>query len=308
MNEETTRWQEAADRARERGGLLLLSDCRELGIPARTAYDAVARRGWQRLYPGVFAMPGVAVTPPMRALAAAWSLPAPAVGAGWTAAAAHGLVHRMPSVPELLTDPRTARRRRQGCTLRGASYFDEVATVEVDGLPCLAPEWTLVDMAGSTERAFLRGLLIDARQRGLCELDDVDAARRKRPNAPGHGQLAQLLWDLDPERCDSVLEDWARREIAATDLPAPAPEPVPVRLPHRTLHLDVGWPELHAGVECDGLGSHSSRAHLETDQRRHNAFVMGGWRVLRVSWWRLEKDLRGFIRDLRQLLEAAMGV
>lgn len=305
MSHSQTRWQVAAERARSHDGLLLLSDCHAVGIPTRTAYDAVARRGWQLVYPGVFAMPGTTLTPWLRARAAIASLPQPAAAAGWTAVAAYGLTRRTPSTPEILTDPRTARHQRDGCTVRGSGDFAAMEAATIDGLSCLSPPWALVDIARHTDRAFLRGLLIDARQQGLCELEEVEATLTTRARPPGKAVLEQLLWELHPERCDSVLEAWTRRVVAASDLTAPAPQPVPVPLGDRTLHLDLGWPEVKVGVECDGLGSHSSRAHLETDQRRHNALVIGGWRVLRVSWWRLERDPEGFLRDLRQLLASA---
>lgn len=55
-------------------------------------------------------------------------------------------------------------------------------------------------------------------------------------------------------------------------------------------------------AECsNGFGYHSSQAHLDTDQRRHNGLLLGRWRVLRLGWWRFETDWAGFCAELSAL-------
>jgi very-short-patch-repair endonuclease len=54
--------------------------------------------------------------------------------------------------------------------------------------------------------------------------------------------------------------------------------------------VDFVWPEQKLIVETDGWGAHGTRAAFERDRRRDADLLAAGWRVLRISYERLEQE------------------
>jgi hypothetical protein len=276
-------------------------------IPRSTLYLQVRDRAWTKLHPGVVALPGAPDIAERRIAAAVLATggPEPAAWADrWTALWLWGLLRRAPSTVHLVVPRAGARPRRRRVDVRRSAALPPEHLTEVRGLPVTTAARTLADMAPRTKPAFLRGLVVDARQRGLTDLEDVARVLDTLRNATGAGLLRRLLWELDEVRCDSILEALVRDLLRRAGLPQPHPEPYAVSTGSRTLHLDIAWPALRCGIEVDGMGYHSARDHLDRDQRRHNALVLAGWRVLRVGWYRVEADAAAFIREVRALLAA----
>ncbi len=54
--------------------------------------------------------------------------------------------------------------------------------------------------------------------------------------------------------------------------------------------LDFAWPELKVAVETDGWATHGPREGFEADRARDAALMARGWRVLRVTYRRLQRQ------------------
>lgn len=82
----------------------------------------------------------------------------------------------------------------------------------------------------------------------------------------------------DPVRALTTILAWS-------GLPAPVAEHR--FAPPRRWRFDLAWPERRLAVEVDGGtwigGRHVTGAGYERDAEKHNAAVLAGWRVLRVT-------------------------
>lgn len=133
------------------------------------------------------------------------------------------------------------------------------------------------------------------------------AARLERLGpVTGAGKLRRLLWELEEERCDSVLEQRVRELLRRHRVtPPPYPHPYPVLARGRMVEIDIAWPQLLVGVEVAGFGSHSARPQLSRDHRRGNRLTLSRWRILRVGWDRYDRDPQGIVEETRELLAQA---
>lgn len=227
----------------------------------------------------------------------------PAFVGGWSAAWLVGLVRSAPSAVELVVPHERRTRNLPGVVVRRSRTLTQADAVAVEGLPSTSAVRTVCDLAAITDEEGLRTLLIDGRQRRLFDLAAVLERASTMGTAKGLSQLRRLVWELDAERCDSVLEYRLRSRLhAVPGLPAPSPAPVPVDVGGRVLHIDIGWPAFAVGIEADGFGSHSERDSLEVDARRHNALERAGWRILRAGWRSTGPAFDDLLRDLVALL------
>lgn len=59
--------------------------------------------------------------------------------------------------------------------------------------------------------------------------------------------------------------------------------------PVRRWRLDIAWPDLKLGVECEGVGAagkpgrHQLTQHLHDNCEKHSALAAMGWRLIRVT-------------------------
>lgn len=54
--------------------------------------------------------------------------------------------------------------------------------------------------------------------------------------------------------------------------------------------VDFLWREAHLIVETDSWSAHGTRSAFERDRRRDAELTAAGWRVLRISYARLERE------------------
>lgn len=299
------RWQQLADLAEHQAGVVSLGQMVELGFGKSTITRLASERGWGRPHPGVYVLPGLPRTFVQRVIAAQHALPVPAVATG--AAAAH-LYNLRPEPPviDLLVGERDRLTAPHGTQLtRTRTLLDAEVTLN-RGIRMATGLRMLIDFAARAQRPDLRALLIDTRQRRLVDLARLDDRLAEIGPVRGRGVLKRLVWELNMERCDSVLELKVRRLLSRAGIPRPASTPWPVAVETGTLELDIAWPRQMIGIEVDGFAYHSSRDHLDRDHRRLNALTLAGWTVLRVSWDRVEHDPASFITEVRRLLSSKL--
>ena len=120
----------------------------------------------------------------------------------------------------------------------------------------------------------------------------------------GRRRLLQACEDLQGSGADSafvrLVEEWLADVGIAFDVP-----PRVVQTPSRSLHPDITLTGLPVAIEADGFGAHATRRTLERDQRKHNAYLLAGWIVLRIGWQRFREDRAGFLRELRAAMAQA---
>ena len=291
-----------AELARKQHGVVARRQLLALGVPARSITEKAKAEAWTALQAGVYLLPGGIPGFEQRTMAAVLRAGPSAVASHLTAAYLLGIVQGTPPVIDVLLPAQVRARGLDGVHVSRSRTLERRDASEVHGIPCTTAPRTVIDLAAVLEPPALRAVVIDAVQRRATTIRRVLVRLADLGPVRGSGELRRILWELDAERCDSVLEYRARRLIARAALPPPAPGPVAVRAGGRTLHVDIGWPQSHVGLEVDGRAWHSDRRAFDRDQRRHNALVLAGWRILRVGWDRIEGEPDGLIAELRGLL------
>lgn len=300
-------WSGLFDEAARWQGCVTPAMARRHGVSPATLSSRARRERWRAPFPGVWIGPGAPDTRHQRVTAAVLHCHADALAAGWTAAWLWDAVRVPPNPTEVLVAH--GRRRRTHPRIRTIRTRTLVAAdrTAVAGVPATTLPRTVNDLSGRVTRPFLRGMLIDGRQRREGMLADAVAGAHRRAPAAGSRTVLDLCWELDEVRCESVFEHRVRHALRQASFPPPSDEPMTVATPTGRVQVDIPWPQLSIGIETDGFGFHSSRAHLDSDQRRHNALVLGRWRVLRLGWWRLETDWAGFLAELSALFGQALA-
>jgi very-short-patch-repair endonuclease len=69
--------------------------------------------------------------------------------------------------------------------------------------------------------------------------------------------------------------------------------------------VDAHWPAERLIVELDGFAFHKHRAAFERDRTRDAAMQAEGYRVVRITYRRLEREPAEVAKQLRRLLHAA---
>jgi very-short-patch-repair endonuclease len=67
--------------------------------------------------------------------------------------------------------------------------------------------------------------------------------------------------------------------------------------------VDAFWPRERLIVEMDGFAFHGHRAAFERDRVRDAALQVAGYRVLHLTWLRLEKEPTQIAGEIRSLLK-----
>lgn len=297
-----------ADLARRQHGLVERGQAAALGVDPRALARRVDREGWERLHAGVFALPGSLDTGERRVLAAVLAVQDHAWATRWTAAYLWGLSDRL-RVPVTLTVPHQHRAAalRGVQTVRSRTLAPEDVTRR-HGVPVVGVARMLADLGPVLPLSELRGLAIDARQRGLVDSAQLWAIWERLRKAPRQRNLRALalLLQGDVERVDSEFERRVRALLRRAGLPYPHPEPFPVRDGGvRVARIDIAWPRWKVGVECDGFRYHSHRRQLDRDSARQNTLIALGWRLARVTWDQIERAPDTITDVVHRLLRTA---
>jgi hypothetical protein len=238
-----------------------------------------------RLGPSVYGLRGVPATFRNRAMAAVLSCRSPALVSHRSAAHLLGFERVFEPRTVEITVPRHRRPRgRAGIRVHESLAFDLAAPTSVDGIPVTGVARTILDCAPA-ERTPIR-LLDDALRRKIvtwdelwsCYLTHNVVGREVGPfrqillerdgNAPPGGEFARLMAEM----------------LVAGGLPMPEFEYRVVADGH-VYYLDLAWPRLMVGVECNDAGSHDTAKAFLRDPMKRNRCERIGWRYLEFTWW-----------------------
>jgi hypothetical protein len=237
-----------------------LEDARRRGVGAWR----MRTHAWQRVGPGIFVPAGVALTAELRIAIAARRLPVGAAFSGFSAAWLHRLGVPL-SDPIEITVPSPGKASRRSGMRVHRQALGQHEVVQVRGHPATSVLRTLQDLSA---RISLTELVV---------LADVALHERLIAIATLPGALQQ---HVEPKAA-SPMETRMRMEIVLAGLPRPLAQ-VPIYDQNGVFAgtPDLYYPEQRLGIEYDG-GSH--RTSLAEDNRRQNALLQAGVRLLRFT-------------------------
>ncbi|MCL2788981.1 MAG: endonuclease domain-containing protein [Micrococcales bacterium] len=106
---------------------------------------------------------------------------------------------------------------------------------------------------------------------------------------------------------DSMGESWIRLKIIEAGLPCPDVNIVVKRDDNGSYYVvDLGYPELKIGIECDGP-RHDDPDRVARDTERENHLRAMGWKLIRVNHSHY-RDLANFIAALRETRAEAIAL
>jgi hypothetical protein len=152
-----------------------------------------------------------------------------------------------------------------------------------DGIPVTSVARTLTDLAKLVTRRQLERAVERAELLGRFDLAAVDRLIARNPDDPAC-------------RC-SELERRFLELCRRAKLPPPA-----INSFIAGFEVDAAWPSRRMVVELDGHEFHRTRAAFERDRARDAALQVAGYRVLRITYRRLQRQPEAVIVQLRALL------
>lgn len=132
----------------------------------------------------------------------------------------------------------------------------------------------------------------------LAAIQDVCERSRGR-----HGlrALCTVLAEVEePLSVRSELERRFARLCEEANLPSPA-----LNVTVAGFEVDAHWPRRRLIVELDGFAHHRTRAAFERDRLRDADLQLAGYRVLRITARRLDREPAATVAALRTLLRAS---
>lgn len=192
---------------------------------------------------------------------------------------------------------RQGLRRRKGIWIHRCKLFPEDLTTR-DGFPVTTVARTLFDFAEVAPREEVKKAAEEAERLNLLrlrELEEVcERGRGRRALRPVRCLIGELR---PPDEGRSPLEVRFSAFVREHELPAPF-QNVDV-LGHE---VDALWPAAKLIVELDSWEYHGHRAAFERDRARDPKLLIAGYRTLRVTHRRLDREAAQLAAEIRQLL------
>lgn len=192
---------------------------------------------------------------------------------------------------------RQGLRRRKGIWIHRCKLTAEDTTSR-DGFPVTTLARTLFDLAETAPYEHLKGATEEAERLKLLRLPELESCCER-----GHGRRAlrpvrRLIEELrPPDEGRSPLEIRFPEFVRAHRLPEPA-QNVDV-LGHE---IDALWPAAKLIAELDSWEHHGHRAAFERDRARDSKLMIAGYRTIRVTHRRLDREAEQLAAEIRQLL------
>jgi very-short-patch-repair endonuclease len=234
-------------------------------------------------------------------------------GMWWAAVLAYGpgtvLSHRTAAVlwgiqrersgPVELTAPggRQGVERRRGIWVHRCKLAPEDVTTR-DGFPLTTVARTLFDLAEVAPYENLKGATEEADRLKLLRLRELEKVCERGRGRRALRPVRRLLVELQaPDEGRSPLEIRFAAFVRVHKLPAPF-QNADV-LGHE---VDALWPAAKLVVELDSWEYHGHRAAFEHDRARDPKLLIAGYRTVRVTHRRLDREPEKLAAAIRQLL------
>jgi hypothetical protein len=200
-----------------------------------------------------------------------------------------------------VTAARSARPRPGIDVHRVRRLHPDDVTVH-DGLPVTTVARTLLDLAEVVRPREIERAFDEAERLRLLDLVALEAVCGRAHGRHGLKVLRPLLDDRRPSLVDtrSPLERRFLPFCHEHGVPLPA-----VNVAIGEFTVDALWSKQRLIVELDSYEFHGkTRAAFERDRARDAALLLAGYRVVRVTWRRLERKPEQVAGELRALLHA----
>ena len=276
-------------------GVVARRQLRGIGLSHRAIERRVEAGRFHRLHYGVYAV-GHRILPIRgRWLAAVLAFEAGALLSHRSAAALWGLMR--PNRGPIEITFRRARPRPGILIHEGCLRPDDRAVV--DRIPVTSIARTLFDLAEVVDEERLGRAFEEADRLRLLRMPEIEAVCARCPGRRALRPIRRLVSEARaPETTRSPLEDQVLALCREFDLPPPVTN-VDV-LGHE---VDAFWSRERVVVEADSVAYHSHRAAFERDRARDAAMQAEGYRVIRVTHRRLEREPAKVTGEIRHLLD-----
>jgi very-short-patch-repair endonuclease len=288
------------DLARRQRGLVTSKQIAALGVGQRTLERWVGSGRLWRVHRGVYVAGPQPLTRRGRWLAAVLARGPGAVLSHASAAALWSLTGDRREVDV------TAPHGRRGLNDSGIRLHlsklarDEWRTRE--GIPVTSVARTLFDLAEAVEPPQLESAWDEAGRLRLLRVKQIAAVCDRHPTRPACTRVKPLLVARqvhDDERRRSPLEDRFAAFVRAHYLPPPQ-----TNVLVECDEVDALWPAARLIVELDSWEFHAHRAAFEEDRDRDADHLLLGYRTIRVTHRRLDREPDRLAVQIRTLLDA----
>jgi predicted transcriptional regulator of viral defense system len=291
-----------ADLARRQHGVVSIRQLQQLLGFSRAGVKRLVENGrLHRVYPGVYAVGHLDLSPHGECLAAVLAVGPGALlsyySAGWLWGIWRGSpkpIHVSAFVPRHHPPPRGTVRHRARNLVDDDRAF-------VDGIPVTSVARTLLDLAWKLRGDQLRRALERAEDLGLLDLDELRAVVERSRGHHGAKRLRLALATYEPRRF--TRSEFERRfvdHLVRSGLPRPT-----TGWNEAGYELDVYWPDLGFGIELDTFETHGTRDAFERDHDRDLALTMAGVETIRISERQFLHDPDTIAARVRTLLARA---
>jgi hypothetical protein len=168
-----------------------------------------------------------------------------------------------------------------------------------DGIPVTAVARTLLDLAEVVPFRRLAAAFEQAERLGILDLHLLQSLYGRSRGRAGLKLLGRLLSETrEPPDVRSVLE----RRFVDLCREFGLPEPM-LNATLEGFTVDAAWPRHGLVVELDGFAYHRTRAAFERDRVRDEVLQRAGYRVVRITYRRLDREPVAVADAIRSLLQ-----
>lgn len=292
--------------AERQHGVVARGQLRELGLTDRAIAVRIRQGHLHPLFHATYAVGHGAVTRPGQLLAATLACEKGTALSHGSAAELLGLWNKQLAVIHVIP-PHWSGRKITGIRWHRVRLPLPGEIEMRDGIPCTTVSRTIVDMAGESGWARLRGLVEQAAIMRQLDVDEVDLvlSRGRRRGAPRlRAILAPWRNTAEPRpRLRSRLEARLLPLLIEEGLPSPQAN-VKLRLEGQRMEIDLLWAKQKLAIETDGEETHGTSAAFQRDRRRDQILVAAGYRTARVTWTQVRDEPNAVINRIARMLKA----
>ncbi|HSK59156.1 MAG TPA: type IV toxin-antitoxin system AbiEi family antitoxin domain-containing protein [Actinomycetospora sp.] len=288
---------------RRQDGLVRHDQARRLGLSPAAIGRRVDSEEWLVVHPRVYLVATHDLTPRARVRAGALWAGEGATLIGHAGAAWWDLTDRRPETIAIAVGPTAGHTAPPGirAVRRTVSPLDRVL---VDGVWVARQSFAALEAAtalGLVEGARLLDRALQRRRFGVPALREA-----LRDTGQRHGAvLARRLVELADGGARSEAERDAVRLLHRARITGWTAN-LPVDLPgFGRVVIDLAFPAQRVAVEIDGWAFHRDVDRFRRDGLRQNEVVIGGWRVIRVTWYELQENPHYLVDVVRRALAAS---
>jgi very-short-patch-repair endonuclease len=194
---------------------------------------------------------------------------------------------------------RQGLRRRKGIWIHRCKLVAEDRTTR-SGFPVTTVARTLFDFAEVAPFDALKGAAEEADRLKLLRLRELEEVCERGRGRRGLRPVHRLLAELGPP-----AEGRSPLEIRFSEFVREFRLPTPFQNADVLGHeVDVLWPSAKLIVELDSWEYHSHREAFERDRARDPKLMLAGYRTIRVTHRRLDREADQLAAEIRELLDS----